>query len=136
MYQKKICGKRKFYFFYSSLGSSHVFPGERKIHLLHIYKYKYNKYIYVFIYISMFNVFFSWKCIHLHTYVRAHKHLSNCMHVNICDSKLDLKTSVDKVYGQSYLFQFHFFLGESRHMITSPPAAASRSYHINSDNLT
>jgi len=57
------------------------------------------------------------------------------VHLNICGSKLDLNISADKVHDQPDLFQFHFFLRESRH-ITSPTTSASRSYRIISDNLT
>lgn len=143
MYQEKISGKRKIFLVCGHLlfssGLQPCFPRAKKNTFYYTYKNTSIISIYVYLYINVYLMyFFSWKCIHLYIYVHAHKHRhhSRCMHLNIHDSKLDLKTSLDKVQDQLYIFQFHFFLRESKHMISSPTSSASRSYRINSDNLT
>lgn len=74
---------------------------------LHIYKNTSIINIYMYWYIKVYLIyFFSWKCIHLYIYVHAdeHRHYSKCMHLNLCDSKLGLKTSVDRVHTWSAFF--------------------------------
>lgn len=67
-------------------------------------------------------MYFSPRNAHIYTYTYMHTDI-----VTVCDSKLDLKTSVGKIHDQPYLFQFHFILREPRHMITSPTIAATTS---------
>lgn len=136
IYQDNIPGKRKTFLLcrplYFSSRLQPCFPKGKKSMFYYIYRNTSITNMYIYLCMKVFLMYFSPR----NPYICTYMYHSKCMNLNICDSWLDLKMPADKVHGQPYLFQFLFFLRESRHMITSPTTAASRSYHVNSDNLT